>query len=59
MSRTTETDPVSETSCFLVPSIPHDGKSPKNPVILTNEFYLNIPYTYKMKYKCSHLSVVN
>jgi hypothetical protein len=24
-----ETDPVSETSCFLVPRIPDDGKSPK------------------------------
>jgi hypothetical protein len=24
----TETDPVSETSCFLVPRIPDDGKSP-------------------------------
>jgi hypothetical protein len=24
-----ETDPASETSCFLVPRIPDDGKSPK------------------------------
>jgi hypothetical protein len=24
-----ETDPVSETLCFLVPRIPDDGKSPK------------------------------
>jgi hypothetical protein len=30
----TETDPVSETSCFLVPRIPDDVKS-KNPVILS------------------------
>jgi hypothetical protein len=31
---TTETDPVSETSCFLVSRIPDDGKG-KTPVILT------------------------
>jgi hypothetical protein len=30
----TETDPVSETLCFLVSRIPDDGQSPKNPVIL-------------------------
>jgi hypothetical protein len=29
----TETDPVSETSCFLVSRIPDNGKSPKIPVI--------------------------
>jgi hypothetical protein len=29
-----ETDPVFETSCFLVPRIPDDGKKSKNPVIL-------------------------
>jgi hypothetical protein len=31
----TETHPVSETLCFLVSRIPDDGKSPKNPVILS------------------------
>jgi hypothetical protein len=30
----TKTDPVSETSCFLVSRIPDDGQSPKNAVIL-------------------------
>jgi hypothetical protein len=30
----TETDPVSETSCFLVSRIPDDGKVQKNPIIL-------------------------
>jgi hypothetical protein len=28
-SSPTEIEPVSETSCFLVPRIPDDGKSPK------------------------------
>jgi hypothetical protein len=32
----TETDPVSETSCFLVSRIPDEGQSPKNPVIPNN-----------------------
>jgi hypothetical protein len=31
----TETDPVSETFCFLVARIPDDGQSPKNPIILS------------------------
>jgi hypothetical protein len=30
----TETDPVSETTCFLVSRIPDDGKVPKKPVNL-------------------------
>jgi hypothetical protein len=30
----TETEPVSETSCFLVSRIPDDGKVQKKPVIL-------------------------
>jgi hypothetical protein len=30
----TETDPASETSCFLVPRISDDGKKSKNPVFL-------------------------
>jgi hypothetical protein len=30
----TETDPVSETSCFLFPRIPDDGDNKKNPIIL-------------------------
>jgi hypothetical protein len=37
-----ETDPVSGTSCFLVSRILDDGKSPKNPVILTATYVLHM-----------------
>jgi hypothetical protein len=42
-----ETDPVSETSCFLVSRIPDDGKvQKKNPVNLCKKWLLNHLYDY-------------